>query len=167
MDLSAIASFVTQFSQEGTSFIYYLALAIGIVITFQAVLAIVRKGHSNPGAFGGERSWGSIVMQLAIGSCLATLAQKLDLIIATNGDASSVRAALYYAQGSSGGAAGGPLAFIWAAIASFCVLMGTAGFARGFLLWNKASLGTQESGDLFWRGIWHVIGGAITINIFS
>lgn len=50
--------------------------------------------------------------------------------------------------------------FLWLAV------FGVAGVFRGFLKWNKAGSGeSQHGGDDFWAGLWHIIGGAILINI--
>lgn len=61
----------------------------------------------------------------------------------------------------------------WTLLMNTCLVwvatIGCIGMFRGFLLWNKAGAGDsamgQSSGDYFWRGLWHIIGGAIAINI--
>ena len=63
---------------------------------------------------------------------------------------------------------GGPF---WTLLLSTCLIwiatIGAIGMFRGFLLWNKAGSGEQQggAGDYFWRGLWHIVGGAICINI--
>lgn len=153
-----------QFASEATTLIYVLAMAVGLTLALKALLDLVAKGKGS--GYGQDKSLGAIVFRLVIASCLVTLASKLDMILSTNGDMTGARQALAYAQGSTQGA-NGPLSFVWAAISMWCVFMGTAGFMRGFLLLDKASQGGQDSGDTTWRGIWHVIGGALTINLFS
>lgn len=53
--------------------------------------------------------------------------------------------------------------FIWLQI------VGAIGMFKGFLLWNKAGSGNSQGGggDDVWKGIVHVLGGAILINIGS
>lgn len=163
IDLQAIADNLKGFAQEGTSFIYILAMATGVVLGLIALMDIVKKGK---GGYGQDKSWGAICGRLLIASCLVTLAQKLEVIVATNGSTEPIRQALDYVQGTSGGGANGPLTFIWAVISAWLVFMGTAGFMRGFLLLDKASQGGQDSGDNMWRALWHIVGGALCINIF-
>lgn len=69
-----------------------------------------------------------------------------------------------------GAGTGGPF---WTLLMSTCLVwiatIGAVGMFRGFLLWNKAGSGDSQGGqgDYFWRGLWHIIGGAICINIGS
>lgn len=165
IDLKAIADTAREFAQEGTTFIYAAALLMGTVLSLMALKDVVAKGKAG-GGYGQDKSWGSIAGRLVIASCLVTLAAKLDMLIATTGNTEPLREALSYAKGVSSGG-GGPLVFVWGAIQAWVVFVGLAGFARGFLLFDKASQGQQDSGDAFWRGLWHVVGGAICVNVFS
>lgn len=60
---------------------------------------------------------------------------------------------------------------VWNMVLSSCMLflvaVGLAGTFKGFILWNKAASGDRSGGggDLFWAGLWHLVGGAICINI--
>lgn len=165
VDLQTIATTAKEFAQEGTTFIYVAAMATGIFLALLSLKDIVAKGKTG-GGYGQEKGWGGIGGRLLMASCLVTLANKLDSIIATTGGTESLRTALSYAKGTAGGG-GGPLEFVWAAVSAWVIFVGTAGFMRGFLLFDKASQGQQDSGDAFWRGLWHVVGGAICVNVFS
>lgn len=167
IDLQSITDNLKSFAQEGTTFIFFASMATGIILGFYALLAIAKKGQSSSGYGGSESSWGSIAGRLALASCLITLAQKLESIIATNGSTEPIRNALSYATGTMNGGGNSTLALVWTAISAWVVFLGTAGFMRGFLLFDKASQGGHDSGDSFWRGLWHVIGGALCVNIFS
>jgi hypothetical protein len=164
IDLQQITENLKSFASEGTGFIYLLALSLGFVLGLMALSDLVAKGKGS--GYSQEKGWGAICFRLLIASCLVTLAGKLDMIIATNGDTGAAKQALAYAQGTTNGG-GAPLAIIWGAISTWVVFLGTAAFMRGFLLFDKASQGGQDSGDNAWRGIWHVIGGALCVNIFS
>lgn len=164
IDLQAISETLKTFAQEGTSFIYVAALAAGMILGLKGLMDIVNKGKV--GGHGQEKSWGAIAGRLVIASCLVTLAQKLDLVIATNGSSEPIKQALAYAQGTAGGGGGGALSLIWAVISIWVVFLGTAAFMRGFLLLDKASQGGQDSGDNLWRALWHIVGGALCVNIF-
>lgn len=165
IDLQPFFDALKQFASEGTTFIYLLALCLGFVFGLMALIDMVAKGKGS--GYGQEKSWSSILFRLLIASCLVTLASKLDMILATNGDMTGAKQALAYAQGSAAGGSAGALSFVWAAISTWVVFMGTAGFMRGLLLFDKASQGGQDSGDTTWRGVWHVIGGALCVNLFS
>lgn len=168
VDLQALTDTLKTFAQEGTDFIYVAALVAGIALSLFALKDLIAKGQGQYDKGGQAKSWGAISLRLVLGSCLVTLASKLDLIIATNGNTEPLRQALAYAQGSATGGGGSTtLTLIWAAVSTWVVFLGTAGFMRGFLLFDKASQGGQDSGDTFWRGLWHVIGGAICVNVFS
>lgn len=166
IDLAGLSDAMKQFAQEATTFIYLPAMAVGIVLTLISLTEIVNKGKSG-GGYGQEKSWGAILGRLLIASCLVTLAQKLDSFIATNGNVEPIKQALLYAQGTAGGGGAGPMSFVWSAISAWVIFIGTAGFFQGFMLFDKASQGQQDSGDAFWRGCWHVLGGALCVNIFS
>lgn len=47
------------------------------------------------------------------------------------------------------------------------ILIGAIGVYRGFLLWNSSTSpsSSRSGGDVFWQGLWHIVGGAIAINI--
>lgn len=165
IDLHALSDALKSFAQEGTTFIYLAAMFTGLALGIMGLHDIVQKGKTS-GSYSQEKSWGGILGRLLFASCLVTLASKLDLIVSTNGSTDAIRQALAYAQGTASSGAG-TLGFVWAAISAWVVFLGTAGFMRGFLLFDKASQGQQDSGDAFWRGLWHVIGGAICVNVFS
>ena len=44
-------------------------------------------------------------------------------------------------------------------------LLGVCAIFRAFLLFNRAAQGDAQEGDGFWRGFWHILGGAILVNI--
>lgn len=167
IDLQAITKSVTEFAQEGTDFIYFAALVAGCVLAFMSLMDLVKKGQTSAGMATPPKSWGSILGRLVIASCLVTLATKLDMVIATNGSTEGIRTALAYAKGTTASAGNNTLQLIWAAISAWAVFMGMVGFMRAFLLFDKASQGGHDSGDAMWRGFWHLIGGALVINIFS
>lgn len=163
-NMQAFFSGLQTFAQDGTKLVYIAALAIGILLGLMAALDIVGKGRE--GSYGSEKGWGAIGFRLLAASCLVTLAQKMDMVSATNGDVSGMRDVLAYARGATTGNGSAIAAIVWPAISTWVVLLGTAGFMRGFLLFDKASQGGQDSGDTAWRGLWHVVGGALAVNLF-
>ena len=162
LGLDNLIGSMKDFAQSGTSFIYIAAILIALYLMISALMMVVKKGR--PGAQADE-SWGAIVGRAAIASCIATLGTKLEAVIAANGSVDPLREALAYAQGST--ASSPAMQLIWAAISAWCVFIATIGFLRAFLLWDKAMQGRQDSGDVFWQGLWHLVFSAIVIQIFS
>lgn len=165
MNFGDIANSLKAFAEEGTSFIYWAAVIAGIWLTMSAVMALVKKGQVQSMGGDAKLSFGAIGSRLVIASVLVTLAKMLERVIGTNGSVDGARQALAYAQGSAGDSP--VIQAIWAAIGAWCVFIATIGFFRGWLLFDKASQGHHDSGDAFWRGLWHVVGGAVVIQIFS
>ena len=161
-DFSALFSQVAEFARQGTSFVFLVATALGIFFIASALLWTVQKGGRNQAAM--DRTWGAILMRLFWATCLITLARMFDNVAAINGSVDGARQALAYFQGNTGGSA---LGAVYSALATWCVFIGMIGFCRGFVLFDKASQGSHTSGDDFWRGLWHVIGGVLTVQIFS
>jgi hypothetical protein len=164
MNLEALLNSIKTFAQEGTSLIFTLSLFVGVLLGFFALKDLVKLGDRNSS---NNKTMGSIGLRLVIASCLITLAQKIQLIIATNGNVEPVRNALSYAQGTTSGGGNVIFTLIWATISMMVVFFGVAGVMRGFILLDKASQGGQDSGDTVWRAVWHIIGGALCISIFS
>ena len=165
MDLQAIANAVKTFAQEGSTFMYLAALAAGIFLGLSAVVKIAKKGMDRGDQ--ASLSWSGIAVRLLISSCLVTMASKMEMIMSTNGQTQALQSALSYAKGASVGTQGDPvLEAIWAACATFLVFLGTVAFMRGLFKFDKASQGAQDSGDAFWAGLWHCIGGALLVSIF-
>jgi hypothetical protein len=52
------------------------------------------------------------------------------------------------------------------AIVHWVAMFGGIAIYRGLLLWRDMSSGhANQNGDLMWRGFWHIIGGAVALNI--
>lgn len=108
---------------------------------------------------------GPVLMRVVITACLISFGMYMSKTIETL-FASEVpyRSALAYA----------PVAqmsnnrywqLAWAVCVVWVVLIGVVGMFRGLLLWNDAASENQGGGDLFWRGLWHIVGGAAAVNI--
>jgi hypothetical protein len=60
---------------------------------------------------------------------------------------------------------------MWKKVFEVCLLwvtvLGWAGAFRGLLHWHQAASGggQGQAGDLFFRGFWFLIGGALSVNI--
>lgn len=161
MDYTQIAQIVADFASSGTTFVYVLAVAIGVVLVLSAIKNLILKGA---GRTAQEIPWGGIAFRLLIGALLTTMGWTLSTILQTTGEPTELQSALAYVQGANDDAT---IQAIWAAIRAWCVFMGTIGFMRGFLILDRATQGGRDTGDDVWRAFWHILGGAITIQLFS
>ncbi len=162
MDYQQIAKIVTDFARSGTSFVYILALAVGIVLVLLALRGLIIKGTNASRA--AEVQWGGIAWRLIIGALLTSMGWTLQQIFATTGNLYEMKSALAYVQNANDDAT---VKAIWGAIRAWCVFLGTIGFMRGFLILDRATQGGRDSGDDVWRAFWHILGGAVTIQVFS
>lgn len=151
------------FAQEGAALVYIVAMMVGAYLIFDVLSKVVKKGDARASSQE-DMGWGPILARAFMASCMITLARMMSFFQETNGSVDAARAVLAYAAPT-----GGPSGFtlIYSTLALWCVFIGTIGFFRGFLLFDKASQGGHGSGDAFWRGLWHVIFGALTVQIFS
>lgn len=166
MNLTEFSNFFNQtaaFAQAGVPFVYVVAVVLATWFVFSGLLWVIQKG--NPRSQGADRTWGVILMRFFWATCLATLARVRAEFETANGSVEGARSALAYFQ--TQGASNAQFQAIYTALAIWCVFIGTIGFCRGFVLFDKASQGGHDSGDTFWRGLWHVIFGALTVQIFS
>ena len=102
---------------------------------------------------------GALLMQLS-----TTMEWTVDLLFGEK--ATAVSSVVAYQGGGGGGGN------FWNDVLQVCLLwvtlLGWAAAFRGLLAWNSASAGGYSggnSGDLFWKGLWHLIGGALAVNI--
>ncbi len=163
MDYIQIANTVSSFARSGTSFIYILAVAVGVVLVISAIRMLIIKGMG-PQTHETATQWGAIAFRLLIGALLTTMGWTLSTIMGTTGQPTELQSALAYVQNASSDAVSQA---IWGAIRAWCVFIGTAGFMRGFLILDRATAGGRDAGDDVWRAFWHILGGAITIQLFS
>jgi len=161
MDYSAIASAFQTIAKSGTQFVYILSVAVGIALVLSALISIVKKGgrHAHH-----DITWGFIVGRLLIGALLTTLGFTLGSILTTMGSPTEVISAFAYVQNSNSDAT---VQAIWGACKAWCIFIGTIAFFRGFLLLDRSTRGGREGGDDVWRAFWHILGGAVTVQIFS
>lgn len=142
-----------------------ICVLVGMVLIYMAIVRVYAM--SRPGSFNQrEASWGAIAGQLLVGGLLlrlgATMQDFSQLLFGT--DIQDIRGVMAYA----------PLpaqAGFWKQVLEVCllwvVMLGWCGAFRGLLLWNKAVAGGDSSngGDYYWRGVWHIVGGAAAVNL--
>lgn len=162
--------FLNNMKDFGESFIpvvSVIAFVSGIFLLGNTMLHVV-NAHRGQGALShadGGVKVGPLVVRIAISGCLISFGMYMSKTIETLfAEEVSYRNALAYAPvAQMSGNEYWKLA--WGVCIVWVVLIGVVGMFRGLLLWNSATTENQGNGDLFWRGLWHIVGGAAAVNI--
>ncbi|CAN7784768.1 hypothetical protein LJR175_008431 [Variovorax sp. LjRoot175] len=157
------AAFLNEFAALGKAFVplvYWGALLVGVFFTGSALLKIAKMGHDSPG--GKPPTWAGIGGNLLVTVGCTMLSAWVDSFTKDFGGLGEGVASqmAYMRDGSSGS-----LKPLWDAIYAWLFLLGVCAIFRAFLLFNRAAQGDAQEGDGFWRGFWHILGGAILLNI--
>lgn len=144
-----------------------LTVFVGLGIIGSAVMTLVRAG--DPRANQGQGSpWVKVFVKLLIGALLlqfGTTMQDMSQML-FGSQIQDYRGVLAYANVPSGA---GPWKNILEVCLLWVVMLGWVAAFRGFLQWNAAASGSGgsggSSGDGFWKGFWHIVGGAVAINM--
>lgn len=141
-----------------------LAFVLGLVLIGRAGLLMV-YGREGRGVHD-DVPMGSVVTHLLIGAAFVQFARTVKNNLEVLGGAGSeVRTALAYVQASASGSQ-----VVALGIATAMAWLGAIGIAavfRGLLLWKSGGDGSNRGGggEVFWRGLWHIVGGGVCINI--
>lgn len=169
IDISALLTGAKAFAEQLVPFLVgALSIVVGLAVIFSAIRNVYQKGANGRAASSGnEIGYGGIAMKLLVGGLLLRFASTLQ-------DTSKLLFGVGI-QSYQGVLAYAPLpaqAGLWKQVFEVCllwvVMIGWIGAFRGLLLWNNAANGGGSggsSGDLFWRGLWHLVGGAAAVNM--
>lgn len=109
---------------------------------------------------------GGVVANILAGGALVAFARTMTNMRDTLGGAGTeVRAGLAYMASSAGNA---PIITLAVAVAAtWIAALGGVAIFRGVLLWRSMGQGDNRGGDgdLFWRGLWHLLAGGLCLNI--
>jgi hypothetical protein len=166
-----IASVLAGFEALANQFIPFLltavSVAVGLVLMYLAIKRIYDKASARQSSMGQqESSWGAIAGQLLIGGAMLRFGASMQDIsmLLFGSEIQDVRGVMAYA----------PLpaqAGFWKQVLEVCllwvVMLGWAGAFTGLMLWNKGVSGgnSGQGGDYYWRGFWHLLGGAGAVNL--
>ena len=140
--------------------VYWTALAVGVFFAGSALNKIVEMGKDSPS--GRQPTWPAVGGNLLVtAGCTMLNAWVESLSNQFGGVGEGVASQMAYMRDNSSGS----LAPLWAAIYAWLFLLGVCAIFRGFLLFNRAAQGQSQEGDGMWRGFWHLLGGAILVNI--
>lgn len=162
--------FLNNMKDFGEAFIpvvSVLAFVAGVFLLGNTMLHVVNANRGQGAlshADGGVKT-GAVLMRMGISACLISFSMYMSKTIETLfGQEVDYRTALAYAPVAQ--MSSNPYwQLAWTVCVVWVVLIGVVGMFRGLLLWNSASTENQGGGDLFWRGLWHIVGGAAAVNI--
>ncbi|HWS26694.1 MAG TPA: hypothetical protein VN259_09020 [Xanthomonadales bacterium] len=169
VDISALLAGAQAFAENLIPFLVgAAAVVVGLVVIFSAIRNVYQMGATGrASASGNEVGYGGVAMKLLVGGLLLRFAATLQ-------DTSQLLFGVAI-QSHHGVLAYAPLpaqAGMWRQVLEvvllWVVMIGWVGAFRGLMLWNSAANGGGSggsSGDLFWRGLWHLIGGATAVNL--
>lgn len=140
------------------------AALFGLWLVQSAVVKMVKMGDASNGE---RHTWGQIGGTMFIGALMlqfSSTMQDVSLLMFGSG-IQDYHAALAYMPAPQSNPT------YWNKVIEACliwvVMLGWAAALRGFAQWSKAANGSGggQEGDFFWKGVWHIFGGAACINI--
>lgn len=142
-----------------------VCVVAGLLLIFMGIRKVYRMGQGG-GYQQQQVSWGAVAGQLLVGGMLlrlgATMEDVSQLLFGTG--VQDIRGVMAYAPLPSE-------ATFWKQVIEVCllwvVMLGWVGAFQGLLLWNKGVSGgdSGQGGDYYWRGFWHILGGAAAVNL--
>lgn len=155
--------FLNEFAALGKAFVplvYWAALLIGFFFAGSALHKIAKMGHDHAG--GQQPTWAGVGGNLLVTIGATMLSAWVDSLSKDfGGIGEGVASQMAYMRDGTSGS----LKPLWNAIYAWIFLLGVCAIFRAFLLFNRAAQGQAQEGDGFWRGFWHILGGAILVNI--
>jgi hypothetical protein len=141
-----------------------LSVLAGMALIFKAMFELAKAGDERSGQNDGI--WGRIGLRILIGAALlqfsSTMSEVVTLVFGA--PPQNYRNAMAYIPIS--GANANYWRNVLDLVLTWVVIIGWISAFRGFLKWNSAASGAPSSGgDPFWQGLWHILGGALAINI--
>lgn len=164
MDYQALLNNSRAFVDAAVPALKILAVLAGLILFAQCGKMMFNQ-HDGAGR-GEDRVASKVALKMLIGALLmqlsTTMEWTVDLMFGAK--ATSVSSVVAYEGGGDGN--------FWNNVLQVCLLwvtlLGWVAAFRGLMAWNSASAGGYSggnSGDLFWKGLWHLIGGALAVNI--
>lgn len=155
-----------EFAEALTPAIAVFAFLAGVAILGLTFVHMVNAHRGGGPLSHGDSSLkvGAVALRMGIAAALMSFGWSLSNTITTLfAQQVPVRNALAYAPVAQMSSPVWTAA--WGVIVMWVALIGAAGFMRGLILWNAAASESQQGGDHFWRGLWHIVGGAAAANI--
>jgi hypothetical protein len=138
-----------------------LGLFFGVVMLFSAGKLLANGDPRTQ-----EHKLGPVATRLLVGALLVQFGRTVSMLMEmTAGVGSGVRASMLDAIPATAG--GGLWGIVVNAILLWVAAIGAFAICRGLFLWNKAGSGDSSSGggDPAWAAFWHLLAGAICMNM--
>lgn len=166
MDWSA---FLSQTKEVVSAFFTFMTTALSVVMGLAFFYAGLHKvvDHSK-GLRQGQATVGPVLINFAVGALMIQFSTTMSMFVATlfGGGASyssPSKAMAYVPESVTQGSAmlrTAVEAGIWWVFA-----IGVVAIFRGLVLWNDLAKGAHQSGSNGWKGLWHVVFGAMAVNM--
>lgn len=160
IDIAAVFAELNSIALALLPLFSLFGIVAGLVLLAKAAKSLVWGGHNGQQ----DPEIGAILGRMFMAACLIQFGVSIDWtrdLLAGVGSGTRTAMSVIVTSSSPSWQAILDGSLLWLAV------IGVAGMFRGFLLMDKAVSGDnqQNGGDFFWRGLWHIIGGAICINI--
>ena len=157
------AAFLNEFAALGKALVplvYWGGLVVGVFFAGSALGKIAKMGRDSHG--GQPPTWAGVGGNLLVTlGCTALSSWVESLTKEFGGLGEGIASQMAYLRDNSAGS----LQPLWSAIYAWIFLLGVVAIFRAFLLFNRAAQGHAQEGDGFWRGFWHLVGGAVLVNL--
>lgn len=146
-----------------------VAFLLGFWLMFSSLQRLYKRSAYPHAQYQPDNSWWTILLRAATGGVLMTFAgsinETMQLLFGTG--IQDYRTTMSYTPLADIGAKGGVYQKVMELVLLWVFVISMFGFMRGWLLWIKAGdgQGNGQGGDLMWRGFWHILFGAIGMNL--
>lgn len=162
IDLEQLFGYLNDLASALMPLFSVFGVLAGLYMLAAAAKSLVWR-HSDGQPYEGNPNLGEIGIKILIAACLLQFSTSIEWttngLLAGTGSGTRDAMALVVTSTSPTWDMILKVSFLWLAA------VGVMGMFKGFLLWHKAASGDSNHGDPFWAGLWHIVGGAILINI--
>ena len=159
-DIVGLIQTANAFARAVLPLLGALSAVMGLYMMGRAIRTMFKTDREE-----GAVNWASIGGQAVVAAMLLRLGGTADWARELIGDTGT--GFRDYLQMGAGGANDGmvlkqivAVGLLWVAVIGF------VGIVRGLHLWGEASAGNSQAGkSAFWGGLWHILGGAVAINV--
>jgi len=160
-DISEILASANAIASASFSLLGPVSLLMGVWLMGSGLKKLVADPAQR-----GEVDLTSVAIRILMGGVLMQYATSVSWTRTLMGGAGGeVRSAVLLAV--SGSSTTSVVYQVFTASLLWVAAIGAFGMVRGFYLWAQIGNGESQSGgkDFFWSGLWHILGGALAINI--
>ncbi len=160
-DITSIIASANAIGSASMTLLVPLSALLGVWLIGTGLKKLVADPYQR-----GEVDLQAVAVRILIGGVLVQFGTSMNWTRSLLGGAGGeVRSAVMLAVGGS--ASTSIVAQIFSASLLWVAAIGAYGMLKGFYMWGQAGGGESQAGgkDLFWGGLWHILGGGLAINI--